>query len=84
MMTVKSKPCPVCRRVLELEVTQDQYDRYIAVSRRDRTRSLRSMRSLIQKAFPHLTASQRESLITGYCNPCWNDSFGDDEDEEGE
>jgi hypothetical protein len=26
----------------------------------------------IQDAFPRLTASQRERLQTGYCDPCWD------------
>ena len=26
---------------------------------------------LIQKAFPYLSASDREALITGICDECW-------------
>ncbi len=36
---------------------------------------------LIQRALPELRGSERESLITGYCDPCW-DKFMMPPDEE--
>ena len=30
---------------------------------------------LIQVAFPNLTNSQRERLITGFCDECWDAIF---------
>lgn len=34
---------------------------------------------LIQKAFPELSADDRELLLTGICSKCWNEIFGDDD-----
>lgn len=34
--------------------------------------------TLIQDAFPYLSADEREFLITGICNTCWEASFGED------
>ena len=38
--------------------------------------------ALVQDAFPYLTATQRESIISGLCADCQSGIFGDDEDEE--
>lgn len=35
-----------------------------------------------QDAFPYLTASQRERLISGICDPCFIDLFSEDEDDD--
>ena len=38
---------------------------------------------LVQIAFPYLSAEERETLISGICPKCWDETFGeDDEDEE--
>lgn len=37
---------------------------------------------LIQKAMPNLTPGQREMLISGYCDGCWDQIFGTDEDDD--
>ncbi|TXG75964.1 hypothetical protein E6Q11_05775 [Candidatus Dojkabacteria bacterium] len=37
--------------------------------------------TLVQYAFPHLTASQREFIMTGITEQEWNDMFIDDEPE---
>ena len=34
---------------------------------------------LIQDALPTLTSSQREQLMTGIHDECWNNAFGEDE-----
>jgi ribosomal protein S27AE len=39
---------------------------------------------LIQRALPNLTAEQREFLMTGYDQKCWDEMFADEEDEEYE
>lgn len=31
---------------------------------------------LAQKAFPYLSADEREMLISGYCPICWDKMFG--------
>lgn len=35
---------------------------------------------LIQDAMPYLTAEERELLISGTCDDCWSEMFGQDED----
>ena len=37
--------------------------------------------ALIQNAMPHLTASEREFLMTGITDSEWDDAFGDEEEE---
>lgn len=32
----------------------------------------------IQVAFPELSDGDRERLITGWCDECWNGAFGED------
>jgi hypothetical protein len=61
-MLIKTKPCPGCKRVRTLEVSEEDFERW-----RNGT--------LIQRAFPELTADEREGLITGYCGPCWDKLF---------
>jgi hypothetical protein len=39
---------------------------------------------LIQDAFPELTPAQREGLLTGYCDPCFDDMWADDSDNDNE
>jgi len=36
--------------------------------------------ALIQEALPYLSASERELLISGTCDDCWKEIFGEDED----
>ena len=36
-------------------------------------------RLLIQEALPTLTAADRERLITGWCDSCWTNIFGEEE-----
>ena len=36
--------------------------------------------ALIQNAFPELPPEERELLISGICNDCWNEMFSDEED----
>ena len=38
--------------------------------------------ALVQDAFPYLTASERELLISGICPSCWDKMFGGDLEEE--
>lgn len=37
---------------------------------------------LAQEAFPELSASERELLITGICEKCWNDIFPPEDEED--
>lgn len=36
---------------------------------------------LIQEAMPYLTPGERELLISGTCDGCWDELFGSDEEE---
>lgn len=42
----------------------------------------RGERMLMQDIFPNLSIEDRELLISGTCNTCWQELFGSDEDEE--
>lgn len=37
---------------------------------------------LIQNAFPYLSAGERELIISGICDTCFNDMMKDDEEDE--
>ncbi len=57
--------CPFCGRGNEVEVNEaDYWDWDDGV--------------LAQDAFPYLTATEREMLISGICPTCWDKMFGDD------
>ena len=69
MMLVKTT-CPICHCDTYLQVDAKEYARWQAGE-------------LIQVAMPDLDADEREMLISGICPTCWEDMFGDeDEDEE--
>lgn len=57
--------CPVCRTPRAVTVPKDGYARW-----KDGV--------LIQKAMPSLTDDEREALMTGICDPCWNSTFNED------
>jgi hypothetical protein len=54
---------------MELDISQEQLDRWESVDKQ-----------LIQVAFPNLSSSEREFLMTGITPTEWNDTFGDDDD----
>jgi len=56
-------------RTLDLPVTQEQLDNY-------------ANGALLQNAFPHLSAGDREFIKTGITDQEWDDQFS--EEEEGE
>jgi hypothetical protein len=37
----------------------------------------------VQQAFPYLTSTERELLISGTCAKCWDDMFKEPDDDEG-
>lgn len=68
-MLVKTT-CPICHCDTYIMVDAEEYARWQAGE-------------LIQVAMPGLDADEREMLISGICPVCWDDMFGDeDEDEE--
>ena len=36
---------------------------------------------LVQKAFPYLKPAERELLISGFCDSCFESMFGDEEED---
>lgn len=66
--------CRICGNVHPVLVDATAYDRWV-------NREL-----LAQEAFPHLSPALRELLISRTCPDCWDEMFGqgDDEEEEGE
>jgi hypothetical protein len=67
-VTVKTK-CPWCGETSDVTVTLAGYN-------------ARRAGAKIQDAYPELSSSDREKLITGICPVCWDKEF--DEDNEGE
>lgn len=61
--------CPNCDRVNGVQVNESDY-----IAWQDG--------ELTQIAFPYLSAEDREKLISGFCEDCWDALFGG-EDEEG-
>ena len=60
-------PTPGCNVVSVVMVNSDDYNKW---RRRDK----------IQDAMPYLSARQREVLITGVCDECWDKMKEDDEE----
>lgn len=52
--------CPFCGKKQIVTVKSEDYDKW-------------KNGELIQTAFPYLTPSEREALITGICDDCWPD-----------
>ena len=62
--------CPVCGEKSYVDLTYDEYLKYIKWQRRE---------LLIQEALPNLSPEDREKLITGICPKCWAQFDGDKE-----
>lgn len=58
-----SKQCPFCGKTFTKEFDEDVLNR---------GKILQSHGFLMQNAFPTLTPSEREFLMTGICDTCWN------------
>lgn len=62
--------CPMCGKEWHLDVDTHSYIMW------------KNRMCLIQDAFPDMNPSERELLISGICNDCWQTVFKpDDEDE---
>ncbi len=61
--------CPACGQIHRLEVPTEGLEAWKAGT-------------LIQNALPTLNDTQREQLMTGYCQPCWDEMWAEDEEEE--
>lgn len=63
-ISVKCYPCPGCGIRHRVPVEESDFYRW-------------QKGMLIQEAFPYLTDSQREMLMTGYDKKCWDELFHD-------
>lgn len=61
--------CPHCHKLQTIEVNEIQYNDWLAGKN-------------IQRAFPDLSADQREILMSGICPECWEEIFGEDDEED--
>ena len=61
---VVSAICPFCGKVTTFEVDKEVWNRGVKAYEDDG--------KLIQDAWPTLTPSQREAILTGICDDCWN------------
>lgn len=61
--------CPFCGHTTYIQCDKDAYDRWQnGVS--------------IQDAMPDMTPEDREMLISGICPSCWDDMFGEEDEDE--
>ena len=58
--------CPFCGNESEVVVNEKDFNAW-------------QNGELAQKAFPYLNATQREILISGLCEKCQNDVFGEED-----
>lgn len=58
--------CPKCGKLQTVKVEQSQYYDYMAGKN-------------IQRAFPDLSADEREILMSGICPECWDKIFPKDD-----
>ena len=61
--------CPRCHKVVELPLKEAELLAW-------------NPETFAQDQFPQLTPGQREMLISGLCEECWNEIFEFEEDEE--
>ena len=59
--------CQLCRRI------------FTVLTNRDDVLSWLSGSGYIQDLMPYLSAIEREMLISGTCDDCWKELFGDEE-----
>lgn len=61
--------CPMCREEYSVTVSGKDFDRWKSGVH-------------VQDAFPYLNADDRERLISGICPKCWEETFGEDDDDD--
>jgi len=59
--------CIQCKQEVEIPVTEEQVLNWIEKG------------TFIQNEFPELSTSQREMLLSGICEDCWNKLFPEEE-----
>lgn len=68
-ITVKCPTCMQCNETGTLTVSKEGYDKWQAGT-------------FVQTAFPKLGSNDREMLLTGIHNACWDKMWEEDEDDE--
>jgi hypothetical protein len=58
-----TRTCPFCGKAHSITVDRNEY--YSGMTARERG-------ALMQNAFPNFTPSQREFIMTGICDECWD------------
>jgi len=61
--------CPFCGKLFSVAVREEDYTRY-------------QNGALVQNAFPYLTATEREALVSGMCPDCQGVYFGEEYEED--
>lgn len=69
MKIVITSICPICGRLVDTEVELEQYEAYMYGE------------MLAQDAFPTLSATDRETIISGACPECQEEIFGSDDED---
>lgn len=70
MSEIREYQCRHCGDSYGLEVDPEMFQKWEAGE------------ILIQEAFSNLTAGERELMISGTCDTCWDAMFGEDEEDE--
>ena len=65
MVTI-TKKCVICDKKVQIKVTEDQYNEL---------KKPRNERKLIQEILPDHTLEEREMLISGICDECFDYMF---------
>ena len=65
---VTSLPCPQCKGAMRLDITGDKLFLY-------------HQGGFVQDVFPNQPLEIRERFLSGYCQPCFDELFPDDDDE---
>lgn len=65
--------CRLCSKTYSIPATLEQIQEF---------EMPRSQRRFVQDIFPELSVGDRELLMSGTCDTCWQELFGSDCDEE--
>jgi len=69
-LTILNIQCKLCKETYAIKVKTEDYTDYYNSGK------------LIQLCFPYLTAGERELIISGMCDSCFNNIFKNEEDDE--
>ena len=62
--------CPRCHKTVELPLKEEELLAW------------NQNKTFVQNQFPKLTPGQREMLLSGLCEECWNEIFSDEDGED--